>query len=148
MSDTEEMVVLPTGEIIPLSGDPAVIAHAWDELTGIERDLKSTKRAIQDEITRRLDFEGRRQMTIDGYRFETTAPTDREWDLPELQTLLLQLVGEGTISEQKADRCIKWEPKVVWNEVKPLLSDPRCAKRMEQTFRVVPANRYAKVTRA
>jgi hypothetical protein len=146
---SEDIVVLPgTGLVVSLDAEPAEIAQAWDELTSTERDLRSAKRTISDEITRRLDYEGRRQMSIDGFRFETTAPTEREWDLPELQKLLRQLVGEGTISEKKADACIKWEPKPVWSEIKTLLNDPRCAKRMEHTFSEVPANRYAKVTRA
>jgi hypothetical protein len=149
MTDTEEMVILPgSGEVVALNAEPAEIAAAWEELQTLERDLRSVKRTISDEITRRLDFEGRRSLAIDGVKFETTAPTEREWDMPELQQLLRQLVGEGTISEKKADACIKWEPKVSWSEIKPLTTDPRCSARIAQTFKEVPAHRYAKVTRA
>ena len=149
MSDTEEIVVLPgSGVVVALDAEPKEIAAAWDEMTTLERDLRSAKRTISDEITRRLDYEGRRSMSVDGVKFETTAPTEREFDLPELQNLLLILVSEGTISEKKADACIKWTPSAVWSEIKPLTTDPRCAKRLEQTFRIVPASRYAKVTRA
>jgi hypothetical protein len=150
MTETEEMVILPgSGEVVALNAEPATIAAAWEELQTFERELRSVKRTISDEITRRLDFEGRRSLvSIDGVKFETTAPTEREWDMPALQQLLRQLVGEGTISEKKADACIKWEPKVSWSEIKPLTTDPRCSARMAQTFKEVPANRYAKVTRA
>jgi hypothetical protein len=145
----QDAVVIPgSGLVVSLDADLDEIGTAWDDLTSTERELRSVKRTISDEITRRLDFEGRRQITVGHLRFETTAPEEREWDMVELQTLLRQLVGEGTISEQKAERCIRWEPKVVWSEVKALVGDPRCAKRMEQTFTMVPASRYAKVTRA
>lgn len=149
LADGNAVVIPGTGTVLALDAEPEQIARAWDELTEIERDVRSTKRTISDEITRRLDFEGRRQITLDGgIRLETTAPTERQFDLAELQTLLRVLVGEGTISEKKADACIKWEPKPVWSEIKPLTSDPRCAERVKQTFREVPANRYAKVSRA
>jgi hypothetical protein len=148
MRDTEEIVVVPgSGLVVSLDADPQEIAAAWDEMTTLERELRSAKRTVSDEITRRLDFEGRRSLHIDGVKFETTAPTEREFDLPELQKLLLQLVNEGTISEAKADACIKWEPKPVWSEIKALTTDPRCAERIKQTFTEKPANRYAKVTR-
>lgn len=144
----EDVVVIPgTGMVVSLDADAEEIARAWDELIETERDVKSVKRVISDEITRRLDFEGRRQITIGDLRLETTAPEEREWDLPALQSLLLQLVSEGTISEKKADACLKWEPKPIWSELKPLTTDPRCSARMAQVFRMVPANRYAKVTR-
>jgi len=149
MTDTEEIVIIPgSGLIVSLDADPKEIARAWEEMLSLERDLRSAKRTVSDEITRRLDFEGRRSMSVDGVKFETTAPTEREFDLPELQKLLRVLVGEGTISDKKADACIKWTPSAVWSEVKALTTDPRCAERIKQTFREVPANRYAKVTRA
>lgn len=145
----DDVVVIPgSGLVVSLDADVEGIAAAWDELTTLEREVRSVKRTISDEITRRLDFEGRRQITVDGFKLETTAPEEREWDLPALQTLLLQLVSEGTISEKKADACIKWTPAVAWAEIKPLTTDPRCSARIAQTFKMVPANRYAKVTRA
>lgn len=147
---SDDIVVIPgTGTVLSLDEtDVERIAMAWDDLLSVERDVRTAKRTISDEITRRLDFEGRRQLTIDGVRLETTAPEERDWDYLALQQLLRQLVNEGTISEKKADACIKWEPKVVWAEIKPLTTDPRCSARMAQTFKMVPANRYAKVSRA
>lgn len=145
---SEHIRIPGTGVVLSLDADPHDIALAWDDLVEFENDVRTAKREIQDEITRRLDFEGHRQVTLDGgIRFETTAPTEREFDMPELQKLLRVLVGEGTISEKKADACIKWEPKAVWSEIKTLTTDPRCAERVKQTFREVPARRYAKVTR-
>lgn len=144
-----DTVVIPgTGVVVSLDAEPAELAQAWDELVSFQVEAASAKREISDEITRRLDHEGRRSLVFEGVKFETNAPTEKQWDLPELQQLLLQLVSEGTISEKKADACIKWEPKPVWSELKTLLSDPRCSARMAHTFTEVPANRYAKVTRA
>ena len=148
MNDMNDTVVIPgTGMIVALDADALELAAAWDDLVDFQRDAQSAKREISDEIVRRLDHEGRRSMQIDGIKFEATPPTEKQWDLPELQKLLLQLVSEGTISEAKADRCLKWEPKPVWSELKTLLSDPRCSARMAYTFEEVPANRYAKVSR-
>jgi hypothetical protein len=145
----DSAVVIPgTGVVVSLDAEPVALAEAWDDLGALGRDVQSAKREISDEVTRRLDHEGRRSLVVDGVKFETTAPTEKQWDLPGLQTLLRQLVGEGTISEGKADACVRWEPKPVWSELKTLLSDPRCSARMAQTFTEVPANRYAKVTRA
>jgi hypothetical protein len=144
-----DVVVIPgTGVAVSLDAEPAELAQAWDELSSFMREAQTAKREISDEVTRRLDHEGRRSLVVDGVKFETTAPTERQWDLPALQNLLLQLVSEGTISEKKADACIKWEPKPVWSELKTLVSDPRCSARMALMFEEVPANRYAKVTRA
>jgi hypothetical protein len=91
--------------------------------------------------------EGRRSIEIDGWRFEINAPTERQIDVPELQDVLSDLVAEGTISQAKADRVIVWEPKVVWSELKPLTTDPRCQARVNHTITDVPAARYGKAKR-
>ena len=139
-------IVIPgSGVIVSLDAEPSEIAEAWQELLDFEAQIRSTKREIADEITRRLDHEGRRSLTIDGVKFETTAPTEKQWDLRELQATLIELVEEGTISQAKADKCIRWEPKVAWAELKTLVSDPRCRARIEHCYTEVPAARYGKV---
>lgn len=141
-------VLLPGGElVVPSEVTLERLADAFDEVNEAIGELATIKREMQDEVIRRLDYEGRRQITIDGFQLQATAPTEKEWDLAELQLVLAELVNEETISGEKAERCIKWEPKPVWSEIKTLLSDPRCAARVGHTFKEVPANRYAKVKR-
>lgn len=144
-----ELLILPvTGEAIDLSAGPKVLLDAWNQIVGAEQDLKAAKREIADEVTRRLDHEGRRSLTVDGVKFETTAPTEKVWNVKELSETLNELVDEDTISDEKAGRCIKWEPKPVWNELKTLLSDPRCQARIEHCYVEKPASRYGKITGA
>jgi hypothetical protein len=144
----EDIVVIPgSGVVVPLDAGPQELAQAWDELTMFERDLRSTKRQISDEITRRLDHEGKRSMEVDGVKFETTAPTEKQWDLFALQQVLRELVEEETISQTKADACLTWTPKAIWSELRTLLTDPRCKERVGHCMSEVPAARYAKVSR-
>lgn len=146
---TDNLIAIPgTGEVVALDGPMQAFAAAWDQLAELEADLRSTKREIADEIARRLDHEGRRSTELDGVRFEVNAPTEKTWDLKELQATLAELVGEDTIAPGKAERCIKWEPKAVWSELRTLLSDPRCRARIEHCYRETPATRYAKVRHA
>lgn len=145
---TPQATLLSTGELVELRDAPAeVIGRIAEEIDIRLDELRSDKRALSDEITRRLDFEGRRSLEIDGWRFETTAPEAREVDAAELQDVLRELVAEGTISQAKADRVITWTPKVVWTELKSLTTDPRCQARVNHAIAMRPAARYGKVKR-
>jgi hypothetical protein len=145
---TGSVLIPVTGQVVALDAPMELLAVAMDEMGELERDLRSAKREITEELARRLDHEGRRSMDRDGVHVEINAPTERDWNLPELQGVLRDLVAEGTISQAKADACIKWEPKAVWNELRTLLSDPRCEHRISHTLTLKPATRYAKVRRA
>jgi hypothetical protein len=143
-----ETLITFTGELVDLEQAPVdVIGQIAEDIDRRLEELRSDKRALGDEITRRLDFEGRRSLEIGHWRFETTAPEEREIDVPALQAVLLDLVVEGTISQKKADRVIAWTPKVVWTELKSLTTDPRCQARINRTISMKPATRYGKVKR-
>jgi hypothetical protein len=142
-----QLVTIPvTGEVVDLNGSLESFVDGWNQLEDLTSQIRSVKRELTDEIARRLDHEGRRSVEIDGVRFEITAPTEKEWNMPELGGTLAELVAEGTISQDKANACIKWEPKAVWRELKTLLSDPRCAARIGHCVTEKPAARYARVT--
>lgn len=144
---TETLITL-TGELVDLSAAPAdVLGKLFEEINQRVLDLRADKRELTDELARRLDFEGRRSIDVDGWHFEVTAPTERQIDVPELSSVLSDLVAEGTISQAKADKVITWEPKVAWAELKPLTTDPRCAARVAHTISEAPAARYAKARR-
>jgi hypothetical protein len=143
-----ETLISHTGELVDLAQAPAeVIGQIAEDIDARLEGLRSDKRALSDEITRRLDFEGRRSLEVDGWRFETTAPEERDIDVLALQLVLTDLVREGTISQAKADRVIAWTPKVVWAELKSLTTDPRCQARVNHTIAMRPAARYGKVRR-
>jgi hypothetical protein len=143
-----DVVSRTTGELIDLRDAPVeVIGQIAEDIDARLSELRSDKRALSDEITARLDHEGRRSMEISGWRFETTAPEEREFDVAGLQAVLAELVAEGTISQKKADACLAWEPKPVWAQIKPLASDPRCKGRISQTITMRPAARYGRVKR-
>ena len=57
------------------------------------------------------------------------------------------LVSDELLSAEKSRRCIKYEPKPVWAELKTLLSDPRVREAIEACFTEEPARRYVKVSR-
>ena len=142
------LVTLPvTGEVVNLSDSLETFVAAWEQLEDLNAQVRSVKREISDEIARRLDHEGRRTLHVDGVKFEVNAPTEKEFNMPELGATLAELTAEGTISQNKANACIKWEPKAVWREIKTLLSDPRCAARIAHCITDKPAARYARVTR-
>jgi hypothetical protein len=141
-------VVIPvTGEALALDGPLQTFAAAWDSLLEVEQEIRTAKREISDEIARRLDHEGKRTLHVEGVKFEVNAPEERQWNLAELQLTLAELITEGTISAEKAERCIRWKPEAAWSEIKTLLSDPRCRARIEHCFEMAPATRYARVTR-
>jgi hypothetical protein len=144
---TEYAVIPHTGETVDLNGPIDAFADAMEQLGQIETEIRTVKREISDEVARRLDHEGRRSIEIGDVKLTINAPTERKWDMPELLLLMAELVNEGTISQAKAERCIKMEPKPVWAELKTLLSDPRCQARLEHCYADEPANRYARVSR-
>lgn len=143
-----DLVTIPvTGEVVDLGGSLESFITGWEQLEDLATQIRSVKREISDEIARRLDHEGRRSVDVGGVKFEVTAPTEKEWNMPELSATLAELVAEKTIAQKKADACIKWEPKPVWRELKTLLSDPRCSARVGHCVTDKPAARYARVTR-
>jgi hypothetical protein len=148
LADGNAVVIPGTGEVVPLDAPLDLFVGAWEHMQELDADLKSARRALSDEIARRLDHEGRRSLAVGRVKFEVNAPTEKQWDLKELQETLAELLAEDTISQAKAESCIRWEPKAVWMELKTLLSDPRCAARIEHCYRDAPATRYAKVRHA
>jgi hypothetical protein len=66
---TPSTLMLSTGELVELGRAPAEVIGRIAEDIDIRLDeLRSDKRALSDEITRRLDFEGRRSLEVDGWK--------------------------------------------------------------------------------
>jgi hypothetical protein len=142
-----ELVVIPvTGEALDVArASTADLARAFQTMVDLEKDFRSVKRTISDQVAERLDYIGKRSGDVDGVHVEVTAPTEKQWNIDELRGTLAELVAEGTIDEAKAIDCLRYKPEVVWAEVKTLLSDPRCKARIEHCFTEVGATRYLKV---
>jgi hypothetical protein len=145
---TEVIVVPKTGEVLDITGATTTsLAAVIEAINEAEKDLKSDRRQIGDELARRLDIEGRRSVMLDDFRIEVSPPTEKTWDVDELRATLAELVEEGTISDGKAKACVKWTPEPVWAELKTLLSDPRCKARITHCFEENAKTRYVRVKR-
>lgn len=143
------VIVPTTGEVVDLETAAAeLLAEAFDAIAEREQDLRSQKRELVDEIVKRLDLDGRRSLRVhERLKFEANAPTEKVWNVDELRATLAELVEEGTISDRKAKACIKFDPKPVWNELRTLVSDPRCKARIEHCFSEEPHTRSVRVVR-
>ena len=143
-----EILAPQTGELV----DPAKlattdIAGQLESLRAWEADVRSYRRALSDEVASRLDHEGRRSADVGEFVLSVNPPTEKQWRIRQLEETLADLVVEGAISREKAQRCIVLVPKVAWSEIKTLLSDPRISHRIEPCFDEVPIARYIKVKR-
>lgn len=100
-----------TGEIIDIvpATDTVTLADVRDAIIAHENDVRDVKRAIDAELTRRLDFEGTRSATVPGFKITTMAPTKTEWDGRVAYTRLRRLVRDGLISKDRADACVRRE---------------------------------------
>jgi hypothetical protein len=151
MSDTPDRaslaVVHPqTSEILDVKTEPTnVLADLHESFMAHERDLKSYRRTVDDELVERMDHEGVRTFHGDGFTIEVGKPTEREWNLDLLLETLDRLVSDGIISSRKAEKCVKIEQKVVAVEVRPLESDPRTQRQIAACYREVAARRSVKV---
>jgi hypothetical protein len=110
-----------TGEVIlPTKDAPTdVLADLRDAIVVYESTLKTAKRAIDRELTSRLDYEGRRSAEITGsagaFKLTGSAPKKVEWDGPAAHRAVRRLVRAGLISKERAqeavDRVVTYKPK-------------------------------------
>jgi hypothetical protein len=134
-----------TGEALDVKTQPTdLLSHFHDMLAERERDLRTHRRVVDEELVERMDHEGVRTFHAADFTIEVSKPTERDWDIDLLQE---RLVLDGIISASKAGKCVKHEPKVVAMEVRPLESDPRCQRQIKACYRDVPARRTVKVKR-
>lgn len=148
MTDTAIVLIPQTGELVDVkSATTDVLADAHDALDRFALELRSNRRAIDDELIERMDFDGKRTFHGEGFTLEASAPTGREWDTDLLETTLARLVRDEIISQRKADACLRTKIEPVVRELRTLLDDPRCTHQIRACFTEVPANRYVRVKR-
>jgi hypothetical protein len=137
-----------TGEAIDLHAaatDELLDCH--DAFADLEREMKEARREVDDELTRRMDHEGRRSFTFDHFKVDVSPPVEKLWDVDKLLNTLDDLVEIKAISQVKAERCVRTKTEPVWRELKTLLSDPRTKDPLEACYDEVEASRYVKVSR-
>jgi hypothetical protein len=147
---SEELLVPDprTGEALDVKTAPTdTLAELHDLISGTERDLRSHRRTVDDELVQRMDHEGVRTFHLEGYTIETSKPTEREWNTDLLLETLDRLVADGIISSRKASKCVKLEHKVVAMEVRPLESDPRTQRQIAACYHEIPSRRSVRVKR-
>jgi hypothetical protein len=98
-----------TGEVIDLAGAATSdLARVRDQLVQWERTtLVSAKHAIDDELARRLDYEGRRSAIVGDWKITVAAPTKTAWDGERAHRALRRLVRAGLISHDRAHDCVE-----------------------------------------
>jgi hypothetical protein len=137
-----------TGEALDVKRQPTdLLSHFHDMLAERERDLRTHRRAVDDELVERMDHEGVRTFHGSDFTIEVSKPTERQWDIELLRETLDRLVRDGIISATKAQKCIRLEPKVAAMELRPLESDPRTQRQIAACFHEMPARRNVKVKR-
>lgn len=115
-AELERVPVIPhptTGEAIEVvaSTDSDVLADVRDRLVEQESISRGYKRLIDDELTRRLDYEGIRSAEVSGaagrFKLTATAPTKTIWDAERAYRALRTLVRAGLISKDRAGLCVE-----------------------------------------
>jgi hypothetical protein len=116
MSTPNTTVATTPREVLnPLTGELVDLAAATTTDLAIERDEVRTARdaistwakAIDQELTDRLDREAKRSATVGGYKLTVTAPTVRQTDEIGLRAALLKLVDDGVLSDAAVDAAVE-----------------------------------------
>lgn len=142
-----EMIVVPqTGEVLDVKSAPnEMLLEARDKMVEYETDLKSFKRAVDDELIERMTGEGLKTWHVGGHTITASKATERVWDLDLLQDTLARLVKDQIITEAKRERCLRLKVEPVAREIAVLEDDPRCQMQIRACYEERPANRYVRV---
>jgi hypothetical protein len=101
-----------TGEALDVKRQPTdLLSHFHDMLAERERDLRTHRRAVDDELVERMDHEGVRTFHAEDFTIEVSKPTEREWDIALLRETLDRLVRDGIISATKARSASSTSPR-------------------------------------
>lgn len=99
-----------TGEAIAVVQDTPtdVLAELRDAIVEHERAvIGGWKRLVDDELRRRLDYEGRRSAEVGTWKLTVPGPTKTEWDAAGAYRALRGLVRAGLISKDRADEAVE-----------------------------------------
>lgn len=119
-----QLIVHPlTGEALELLAPTDVIAEAIDAAKEDTQRLATYKRALQDEILRRMDHDRTYTAHLRGFKITGDGPRAPTYDGERLHRALKPLVAGGLISERALTAAVETvtEYKVKVNGVKALL---------------------------
>ncbi|MCK9250042.1 MAG: hypothetical protein M0P31_13845 [Solirubrobacteraceae bacterium] len=113
-----DITTRPVEVVNPLTGELVDIAAMATDALALERNeiraaqdaIATWRRAIDAELTARLDHEAKRSARVAGYKLSVTAPTVRETDALGLRTALLALAADGVLSEAAVDAAVEVVP--------------------------------------
>lgn len=118
VAESTEIEAAPSTEVVnPVTGEVLDLSSATDELLGrileqardVEGGLKGFKKAIQIEVHRRLDGEGRWTREAGPIRLVGQGPLTPDYDPGRAREALEVLRDEGKISEATLERCCPLE---------------------------------------
>ena len=101
-----------TGEVLDLD-EPTECLAAWLQQTREgEEQLRAEKQRVQEEIIRRLDFEGKCSATIGEFEIKADGPAPpTEYDARALRDALAEYVEAEAISQDALDRAVEVIPE-------------------------------------
>jgi len=104
-----DLIVSPrTGEALTLYSPTVDLAGLLADLKDYENGLKDTKRAISDELLRRLDANASWTEHLPGLKLSAPSPAPVvAYDAPALRDALLDLVDESLLTVEAVDRAVE-----------------------------------------
>lgn len=103
-----DLIVHPlTGEALELRAPTTDLAAAIDQAKEMEGALREYKRAIADEILRRMDHEGTWTARLGPYKVTGDGPRQPTYDGERLRSALERLVQVGRISERAMEKAVE-----------------------------------------
>lgn len=117
MSPSLALVPWGTGEVLDLSSvDDRKIAETLEAAKQWEADvLKPFKRLLHELVLGRMDADAEWTIHVDGFDLSAPSPNLKEYNVDQVRALLNQLVAEGKITKDAADKGVKSEVK--WSVV-------------------------------
>ncbi|MCK9250664.1 MAG: hypothetical protein M0P31_17005 [Solirubrobacteraceae bacterium] len=108
-----EVVNPLTGELVDVAALPTdALAVERNEIRAARDAISAWARAIDGELTARLDREARRSATVAGYKLSVTAPEVWSTDALGLRNALAALVADGVLSQAAVDAAVEPVTKV------------------------------------
>lgn len=117
---TTDIVTRAREAINPLTGEIVDLAAATTTDLAVERDeiraardrLGTWAKAVDAELTARLDKEAKRSATVGDYKLQVTGPTVKHTDEVGGRAAMLKLVEEGVLSEAAVDAAFEEVPTI------------------------------------
>jgi hypothetical protein len=103
-----------TGEVVDLAtAEGADLADALHRVRVLEADLRAFKRAVADELLRRMDREASWTLRVPHFEVNGDGPNRTDYDGRELRAALLGLAAEGHITAEAAESGVRVETSYV-----------------------------------